>query len=271
MASSNTYSTPPKPVAAVDECYFYHTMEIPGHGLMRGDWDLRKGVGEYLGNVSFSGKRVLDVGTSSGYLSFHMERQGAEVVSFDLSPEQEPDVVPYAQLDSRVWLEGRREHLQQIDNAYWLAHTALKSRATKVYGNVYAIPAAIGPVDIAVFGSILLHLRDPFLALQGPLALTREAVIVTERLRRISSAPLLSKILPRSLRLSMRFMPDYTDCSHVDAWWSFTPEVIQQFLGVLGFEESVVSFHQQPFQGRPRRFFTVVGRRTQSLPIPSGA
>jgi hypothetical protein len=154
-----------------------------------------------------------------------MESQGADVVSFDLSPEQEPDVVPYAQLNYREWLADRSKHLQQVDNAYWLAHTALGSRAIKVYGNVYSVPKDIGP---AVFGSILLHLRDPFLALQGPLALTREMVIVTERLRRASSSPLLSKVLPRSLRLSMRFMPDYTDCSHIDAWWSFTPEVIQR-------------------------------------------
>jgi hypothetical protein len=30
---------------------------------------------------------------------------------------------------------------------------------------VYDMPPAIGPVDVAVYGSILLHLRDPFRAL----------------------------------------------------------------------------------------------------------
>ena len=179
--------------------------------------------------------------------------------------------MPYAQLNYREWLADRSKHLQQVDNAYWLAHTALGSGVIKVYGNVYSVPKDMGPVDIAVFGSILLQVRDPFLALQGSLALTREMVIVTERLRQASSLPLLSKVLPRSLRLSMRFMPDYTDCSHIDAWWSFTPEVIQRFPGVLGFEESVVSFHHQPFRGESRRFFTVVGRRTRPLPTPSGA
>jgi len=41
------------------------------------------------------------------------------------------------------------------------------SRARMVYGSVYAIPTAIGAVDVATFGSVLLHVRDPFIALQN--------------------------------------------------------------------------------------------------------
>ena len=45
------------------------------------------------------GKRVLDVGTSSGFLCFEMERRGAEVVAFDLSDEFDGDAVPFASVD----------------------------------------------------------------------------------------------------------------------------------------------------------------------------
>jgi hypothetical protein len=51
----------PLKVEDVGDCYFYHTMEIPGYGLLRGDWDLRRGVDDYLGNVEFTGKRVLEL------------------------------------------------------------------------------------------------------------------------------------------------------------------------------------------------------------------
>jgi hypothetical protein len=27
------------------DCSFYHTMEVPGHGIMTGEWDLRGGSG----------------------------------------------------------------------------------------------------------------------------------------------------------------------------------------------------------------------------------
>jgi hypothetical protein len=46
----------PLKVEDIADCYFYHTMELPGRGLIKGrDWDLRGGVDEYLGKVSFAG------------------------------------------------------------------------------------------------------------------------------------------------------------------------------------------------------------------------
>ncbi|MEE9185219.1 MAG: hypothetical protein V3U39_12205, partial [Acidimicrobiia bacterium] len=75
----------PREVTDINECYFYHSMDIPRHGAVDGEWDLREGVTEYLGGVDFAGKRVLEVGTASGFLCFHMESQGAEVVAYDLS------------------------------------------------------------------------------------------------------------------------------------------------------------------------------------------
>jgi predicted nicotinamide N-methyase len=38
-------------------------------------------VDPYLGNFDFVGKRVLDVGAASGFLTFEMEKRGAEVVA----------------------------------------------------------------------------------------------------------------------------------------------------------------------------------------------
>jgi len=82
----------------------------------------------------------------------------------------------------------RKTIINRLNNAYWLAHRLLQSKARVVYGSVYAIPAAIGPVDIAVYGAVLLHLRDPFLALQNGLKLTTHSVIVAEGLRGQSQA-----------------------------------------------------------------------------------
>jgi hypothetical protein len=69
--------------------------------------------------------------------------------------------------------------LRGLNNAWWLAHEVFKSNARVVYGTVYDLPPGIGSVDIATFGSILLHLRDPFLALQNAASLARESIIVT--------------------------------------------------------------------------------------------
>src|SRR5580658_9967680 len=76
------------------QCYFYHRMDIPGLEVPKGDWDLRDCIKEYLGNYDFKGKRALDVGAASGFLTFSMEQQGAEVVSFDMASGGQWDVVP---------------------------------------------------------------------------------------------------------------------------------------------------------------------------------
>ena len=53
----------------LEDCYFYHTMDVPGAGLVTGEWDLRNGVDAYLGHESVAGKRVLELGTASGFLA----------------------------------------------------------------------------------------------------------------------------------------------------------------------------------------------------------
>src|SRR5712691_8821908 len=162
------------------DCYFYHTMDIPGYGRVEGEWDLREGVREYLGNVDLRGKRVLEMGTANGFLCFEMERRGAEVVAYDLSENQDWDVVPYARQDGAAFVSARREHIRRLNNAFWFCHRAFGSKSKMVYGDVYSVPQEIGQVDVTTFGSILLHLRDPFLALQKALRLTRTTVIVTD-------------------------------------------------------------------------------------------
>ena len=87
----------PRTVSSMAECEFYHTMEVPGVGLVEGQWDLREGVDDYLGGVDFSDTRVLEIGPASGFLTFHMERTAREVVAVDLPMDDDSfwDFVPY--------------------------------------------------------------------------------------------------------------------------------------------------------------------------------
>lgn len=269
----------PRPPDDLAACDFYHTMDIPGHGVVDGQWDLRGGLGPYLGGVGMRGKRVLELGTADGFVTFEIERQGADVVSYDLSEDYRWDVVPYArranrQAPSRAdgdWLstEDRfKRGIRRMNNAYWLSHRAYGSNARMVYGTVYEVPSAIGAVDIVTVGSVLLHTRDPFGALASPLRLARETVVVTEPRDRLSLPPILRrarKLLPQRLRRpTMRFLPDWRTGRDPDGWWSLSPELIVSFLGVLGFEETSVTYHSQLYRKRSRPMFTVVGHRTTS-------
>jgi 2-polyprenyl-3-methyl-5-hydroxy-6-metoxy-1,4-benzoquinol methylase len=66
----------PRNVRDVAECAFYHYMDLPGIGQVGDHWDLRPTIDEYLGRFDFRGKRALDVGAASGYLTFEMEKRG---------------------------------------------------------------------------------------------------------------------------------------------------------------------------------------------------
>ena len=80
----------------LDECSFYHTMDLGNDEVVEGIWDLREGERSYLGYVDLSGLRILEFGPASGHLSVFMEKQGAEVVCFDLAPGMAQDIVPQA-------------------------------------------------------------------------------------------------------------------------------------------------------------------------------
>jgi SAM-dependent methyltransferase len=261
MSHEGLYATP-RVVEDVNDCYFYHTMDLPGTGTVVGPWDLRSGVREYLGGVELRGHQVLDVGTASGFLAFWMERAGADVVAYDLSEEQDWDVVPFAGFDVEAERAARRTHIRQLNNSFWFAREAFASKVKLAHGSVYAFPKGFGPFDVAVFGSILLHLQDPFRALQGALSLTKEFVIVTDVLpRRVLLVPFLARWFGPCLH----FLPDAAAQGPKDSWFLLTPRAVIQMIGVLGFTDCRLSFHTQLYDGKPCRLFTVVGRRTVSL------
>lgn len=294
MATRDIYATPRK-VTDVGDCFFYHTMDIPGYGCVEGEWDLRPTIQKYLGGVDFGGKRVLDVGAASGLLSFHMEKEGAEVVSFDVSEEYEWDVIPFARYDHTQISLDTKDIRRKLNNGYWLAHGAFNSNAKAVHGSVYGIPEEIGPVDISVFGSILLHLRDPFLALHNALRLTGEKVVITDclwpggglrghrRLRRFDRA---CRLLERSSGYSgfwlskfaalekrifftpqLIFLPEFNVCFPNDCmtWWYLSPEVCAKFIRVLGFERCELKYHYQLSNGSQVPLYTLIGYRTQDM------
>jgi SAM-dependent methyltransferase len=273
-AATDLYARP-KAVESLAECYFYHSMEIPGHGEVAGEWDLRGDEHRYLGGVDLAGKRVLELGAASGFLTTYMERQGAEVVAYDLSEQHSWDVVPFAGSDLDQFDQIRRDHLRKINNGFWLNHKAQGLSARLVHGTVYTVPAEIGQVDVATFASILLHVRDPFLALQTSLRLVRDMVVVTD-VYPASEYHLVGDFVdapdsdvPTPLppeahgQPKATFLPQYWDHAYGDTWWHMSPETVRRYVGVLGFEKTEITYHHAYAGGRRTLLYTVVGHRTR--------
>ena len=134
----------------------------------------------YLGGVEVVGKNLLEIGCASGYLSFWMEAQGAAVTAFDLDEHQKWDFVPYAALDLAAFHAERKRHLRRLNNAWWLSHRLRNSRARCVYELVYRLNDSVGRFDVVTLGSILIHLRDPFLALERAASVCSSTIVVTD-------------------------------------------------------------------------------------------
>lgn len=280
MSNDNIYAAP-RDIADINECYFYHTMDIPGYGVVHGEWDLRAGFRKYLGEVDFHRRRVLELGTASGFLCFEMEKMGAEVVAQDLSDQLSWDIVPFHDMDYQQMILDRKAHILKLNNGYWLAHKAFKSNAKVVYSSVYELPEQIGEFDVSVLGSILLHVRDPFLALQKALQFTKETVIITDmppRFHRLTKflpprfhrstqslkrAPIQIDPFTRLMRPHMEFLPNYKRRSPVESWWFISPELIAEFISILGFEDIEFYWHKQLSRGREVLLYTIVGHRNK--------
>jgi 2-polyprenyl-3-methyl-5-hydroxy-6-metoxy-1,4-benzoquinol methylase len=255
------YSKPPH-IPDISDCYFYHTTDIPDHGTVEGEWDLRGGEAAYLGNVDFNGKTVLEIGPASGHLTFYMEREGAEVLSYDLSENQEWDTVPYAQHDFEQEIAKRKAHIRRLNNSFWFLHNKYKSKVRVVYGTVYELPEEIGEFDICTLGSVLIHLRDPFLGLQRVASHARNTIIIADVSLDATIKKELSNRTPQ--RPMVYFVPDASKGMPVDSWWGLSTDALIEFLKILGFKYIELSYHMQKYKGKEYQLYTIAGHRHQA-------
>ena len=214
------------------ECFFYHTVDLPGFGLQDGAWDLRGRSADYIGGVDLAGKRVLDVGTASGFLSFEAERQGArEVVSFDLATAERQPLLPFAGSayveDHAAWCRAQTAGFMAWKRGYWLSHRLLGSRARAVYGDVYDPPAGLGRFDVVILGAILEHLVDPLSALTAVAALTDDLVVINTD---FFESPERVAVFKGRADLPMQ--------SYV--FWTYSIPLYHEYMAIMGFEPAAV-------------------------------
>ena len=245
--------------ADLRDLVWYHTVELPDGRVLPGAWDLRGHEPEYLGGVDVGGARVLELGPAIGYLTYYMERQGAEVVAFEAGFDVSIDFLPVrGREDDEGRLRVMQETIDRNHDAWWYLHRAYGSSAKFVQGDIYDMPSDLGTFDITLVGAILLHLREPWGALSEAARRTTRTMIVTE--------PLQDDLQPPESNI-MRFSPSAEH--HVTNWWSIYPGAVVSMLERLGFGRTSVTFHSQRHHlahdiradAIEQRMYTVVGHR----------
>lgn len=247
MLKLDANPTKPLPTAYVGEryiegpasCYFYHTLDLPGHDTIEGGWDLRGRYEDYIGHVDLRGKRFLDVGAASGFLSFEAERLGAaEVTSFDLDTAERQHLLPFHGSeyveDHQSWCRKQTVAFKGWQSSYWLAHRLYKSDAVARYGDVYHLPADLGRFDVVLLGAILEHLIDPLSALREVASVTDDILII--------NTDYFDNPMPLAIFNGRAALPD---CSFT--FWTYSIALYDEYMAIMGFRK--IAEHKNKFAG----------------------
>jgi tRNA (mo5U34)-methyltransferase len=142
---------------------WYHTIELPDKTITPGEYDTRGAQEKIPFPEDLTGKRCLDVGTHDGFWAFAMERAGAAgVVAIDLD---DPRQVDFSE-PGPVWTPEAIADRESRPSTFAFAHEALGSSVERRDLSVYKLSKdEVGEFDFAFIGTLLLHLRDPVLAL----------------------------------------------------------------------------------------------------------
>jgi tRNA (mo5U34)-methyltransferase len=138
---------------------WYHVLELAPGEFTEGWFDLRQYVRHYGLPERMDGMRALDVGTFDGFWAFEMERRGAEVVALDVDRQEDLDWPPRRRPESFP--------AQARGAGFELAKEVFESGVERVVCPIYdALPEDLGTFDLVLCGAVLIHLRDPLLALE---------------------------------------------------------------------------------------------------------
>jgi SAM-dependent methyltransferase len=226
----------PRMVDSLDDCFFYHTMELPDLGVVQGQWDLRGRFDDYLGGVSVAGKSVIDIGTATGFLSFESEQRGASrVLSFDMADARQQRFIPFNDKpyyrDYETFVANHAAEVEKWKNAYWLCHRLLQSGAGVFYGDIFNLPTALGEFDVAIVGAVLEHLNDQITALASIARLTKEKMVI------------VTPVLETEERLA-RLEPTADNPGYDFTWWRYSIGAYREILKIIGFSIASVTAAQ---------------------------
>jgi tRNA (mo5U34)-methyltransferase len=204
--------------------HWYHTIELPNGVVTRGFVDARPCAGR-MQFPSLDGKRCLDVGTMNGFWAFELERRGArDVLTIDIDDQRELDWPARTRLTdpTEAYIDGAER--ERTVSGFSLAKRALGSSVERRALSVYDLtPAEVGEFDFVFVGSILLHLRDPVLALERLRSVCRGDALIFEAID--LTGTMLS---PRTPRASL-------DGTRV-WWWTPNAAALRRMIESAGFE-----------------------------------
>jgi hypothetical protein len=234
----------------------YHWFDTPDGKTTRGFWDLRKTWLDYLGNFEFVGKTVLELGPASGFLGLKMEEIGAKVTAFDVAEGCPLDLLPIPGADMDALARAQIEIIDGFRKTWRYYHSLYSSKNEVIYGDIYNLSNLGRRFQVATFSAILLHLANPFRAIQEVAKITDETIIVTD---------IQNPGVEDQSFIEFNPNPKSTDGA---GWWLLSHGAVGRMLSTVGFAKQQQTFSMHRLFENPTsekftdiRFFTIVASR----------
>ncbi len=242
----------------IERFFWYHTIDLGGGLITPGCYDYRDTVRDFHFPSDLRGKKVLDIGSATGFFAFEFERRGADVTSVELPSLRELDVFPGQTVEQsirkiqRMMYPRRPGGLDQykqeftpeqlytylLEGPFRFCAKLLSSKVRRIYSTVYdlsldklGVPEGF---DLVFVGDVLVHTLDPFRALAALVPLCKETLVLAQVM------PDLPGNTPAMVYIGGAD-PEEDEIS----WWYPTRECFLQVLKKFGFRQvSEVGHHR---------------------------
>ena len=212
----------PLTAASENECRWYHMFDKPDGSVIRGSWDYRHNVDEYLGHVDFRGKSVLEIVPASGFLTVAGAARRVRIGHryprrrcWEYGPGHRDTgrAANVATACPTQKVGGSRSGVHRPRPRFYCGVAGLREVAAQL------------SFDICLIGGLLQHVRYPVDVLWiASQAATQ--VIVSERF-----LPEVEKTGEPLARLVPSRRNDF-----IDSWWYFSSSAVSNALDIFGFD-----------------------------------
>lgn len=188
----------------VSRYYWYHTVDL-GNGLVTpGLYDYRETLDVFRFPEDLQGKRVLDVGSATGYFAFEFAKRGAQVVSVELPSLEQLDRFPGQDTSALLWKiermivpDSSEAELQAmkrrysaeelwfnlLDGPFRFCQERLGLPVQRCFSSVYDLTQANTggeKFDLVFIGDVLVHTLYPLKALAAAADLCRGTLVLAQ-------------------------------------------------------------------------------------------